>query len=285
MQHIKDISRTEKISQFVTKQSIRSNPFGDNRLAERAYARAERLVSATYLVTRHIDTTESVKQALRQKGVELLGALMETRESLRTIGAEEVQEVQGIIRQVISLVRILAVSGFLSFENADILSDAYDELASFVDSARRSSLAESVYLSREELLGSDNRSVQYGSQQSRRRGQEMSDSRGMELRTGIKDIDTEESLKDTEHHNTDKQTIGQISVNSMVSPKPRRDRVEAITTVLREAGSCGIKDIMLHTPEYSEKMVQRTLFELVSLGIVVKNGSKRWSTYQLTATE
>ena len=285
MQNIKDISRTEKISQFVTKQSIRSNPFGDNRLAERAYSRAERLVSATYLVTRHIDATETVKQALRQKGVELLGALMETRESLRTIGAEEVYEVQGIIRQVISLVRILAVSGFVSFENADILSDAYDELASFVDSARRSSLAEYVHLSREELLGGDTRSVSFNSPQARRKDPEMSDIKGTELRTSIKDTSTSVELMDTEHINTDKHSIGQITVDLAAASRPRRDRTEAITTVLREAGSCGIKDIMLHTPEYSEKMVQRTLFELVSQGVVVKNGSKRWSTYQLSVTE
>jgi DNA-binding HxlR family transcriptional regulator len=49
--------------------------------------------------------------------------------------------------------------------------------------------------------------------------------------------------------------------------------------VLRSQGELGIKDVVSNLPEYSEKMIQRELAELVAAGRVKKTGLKRWSRY------
>ncbi|MDB5187798.1 MAG: seg [Candidatus Kaiserbacteria bacterium] len=227
-------------------------------MAERAYFHAERLVSATYLITKHIDHEEPIRHSLRESTILILDSILNMRDALRTVGADSVSKVESEIRRTISMIRILAVSGFVSFENADILSDAFDELGSFIENARRSTLSESIHLSREEL--SD---VRYGSNTNY-------------STPSIKDI-----IKDT---NSTKDEVSVMS-NSVpyTPPKPQSkgNRSEAIFAILKEQGLSGIKDIAIHIPEYSEKMIQRELFNLVSQGLVVKSGSKRWSTYSV----
>jgi hypothetical protein len=55
MDNKKDIQKTRDISHFVHKQMLKIEPFGENKMGERAYRKAERLVAATYLLTNHID--------------------------------------------------------------------------------------------------------------------------------------------------------------------------------------------------------------------------------------
>jgi DeoR/GlpR family transcriptional regulator of sugar metabolism len=66
------------------------------------------------------------------------------------------------------------------------------------------------------------------------------------------------------------QSNGQMSV-----------RTQSILEILKTSGSMGIKDICSNLPEYSEKMIQRELSELVEVGTVQKTGLKRWSRYSV----
>ena len=58
-------------------------------------------------------------------------------------------------------------------------------------------------------------------------------------------------------------------------------REESIIGVLRSGGELGIRDIAANLPEYSEKMIQRHLVDLIEAGKVKKVGLKRWSRYSL----
>ena len=84
-----------------------------------------------------------------------LGAatMLDIRDEMRTVGSSKVHSIEASLRHLISLVRILAVSGFVSFENADVLTDALDDLGSFMETSRRSVLSENIRLSRDDLLG------------------------------------------------------------------------------------------------------------------------------------
>jgi len=58
-------------------------------------------------------------------------------------------------------------------------------------------------------------------------------------------------------------------------------RGERIIDILKSGGILGIRDISANLPQYSEKMIQRELADLVETGKVRKLGAKRWSRYQL----
>ena len=264
----KDIQKTENITHFVDKQTIRTHPFGDNKMGERAYRRSERLVAAIHLLTNHIDQDEPIRRIVRESSVSILGDVLSLRDEMRTVGSLKTHSVETSIRHLISLVRILAVSGFVSFENADVLTDALDDLGSFIETSRRSVLSENIRLSREDLL--DVRDT---------------------TREHIKDIKDSVVIKDIRSPQSDVQYkkdanraltadfAGDGSINSSINRLNRR--MEGILEVLRVGTDLGIKEIGINLPEYSEKMIQRELAELVAMGYVKKIGSLRWSKYLL----
>ena len=256
MDNKKDIQKTENISRFVDKNTIRTQAFGDNKMGEKAYRRAERIVAAIHLLTNHIDPHEPIRNTVRTHAPLLLESLLSIRDEMRTVGSTKTHAIESQIRLLISLLRIIAISGFVSFENADILTDALDELGSFVESSRLSVLSDNIRLSREDLLNVPNIAINKGD--------------------NIKDIDSIRDridvLNTVQYKKDNKATIN----NTL--------RTQGILEVLRNGGNMGIRDIAINLPEYSEKMIQRELTDLILKGHVIKTGLKRWSTYTIVVT-
>lgn len=61
-----------------------------------------------------------------------------------------------------------------------------------------------------------------------------------------------------------------------------KDRREAVLAVIKDKKKVSIKDISTLIRGVSEKTIQRELLALISLGIVSKEGERRWSTYSLS---
>ncbi len=70
-------------------------------------------------------------------------------------------------------------------------------------------------------------------------------------------------------------------VKDIPSATAIKDRREAIVSVIKDKKSASIKDISTHIRSVSEKTIQRELLALISLGVVAKQGERRWSTYSL----
>jgi hypothetical protein len=253
MDYIKDGQKADSLARFVDNQEIKTSPFGDNRIGERAYRRAERIVAALHLLTNHVASEEPAREIIRRKGLELLSEVLELRDKMRASASADFTTVQASIRNLISLLRMLTVGGSISIQNGEIVIDALDELGNFLITSVRSSFTESVRLSREDLL----------------------DVREPALRF-IKDKDIK-----------DNQTKDRSVANGQASDSASHNslRAERIVAVLRQGGEFGIRDIVSHLPEYSEKMIQRELAQLVSGGKAKKSGLKRWSKYAISDAE
>ena len=258
----KDSPRDDGIAKFVDKQAVKTHPFGDNRVGERAYRRAERLASALFLLTAHIVDSEPLKRSVRDTCVNLLSQMLELRDEMRASNSDKARVFKSTVRKLISMTRLLGIGGYISFQNADTVTEALDDLSLFLASSQRSALSETVSISREDLL--DVRELSSG--KSRISDREMSDM----------------SVKNTLSV-TDMKTTNSTSQNDSVQNVPMSfsARSEAIMEVLRVNGNLGIRDIASNLPEYSEKMIQRELAELGTLGKVKKTGLKRWSRYSL----
>jgi phage tail sheath protein FI len=252
----KDIQKTDSISRFIDGHAVRTNPFGENRAGDRAYRRAERISAAVHLLTNHIDSKEPVCAAIRAGAVELLRRMMELRSEMRSAQSSGFTAAQAQIRHLISLVRILAVSGYVSMQNASTMVEALDELGNFMTAAQRSMLSESIAISREDLL--DVRMPT--TQKSARTLKDIKDTSGSDVLGTVTNV-AEASVIDSSN-------VGQLSVRSL-----------SILETLQNGGLMGIKDICSNHPEYSEKMIQRELAEMVEAGKVRKTGLKRWSRY------
>ena len=243
-----DIQKSNPLVRFFDKQTVRTNPFGTNQSADRAYRRAERLVAALFLVTNHIPADEPIRVSIRSGALRLLEDVLSVRSEMRT-ESENVVACRASIRNQISLVRVLAVGGFLSIQNANTMIAGLDELGSFLSSSQGSPLSDMYALSHESIT---------------------------DIREG--------HIKDT-HALKDKADIKDI-VQTSDTPSLKKGihvREEAVLAVLRSGGELGIRDIAANLPEYSEKMIQRHLVDLIVAGRVKKEGLKRWSRYSVIA--
>lgn len=243
----KGIQNSSELATLLEADSVKTNPFGSNINADRLFRRAEALVSALHLVTAHIASDEPVRNEVRRWALQLLSDTLSLRDTLRT-SSREVGDVQKDIRELIALSRVLVAGNFVSVQNGSELASALDEMGSFLISVRRSALSDSVRISRENFS--------YQSDVSLRKGQLVKD---------------KVIQKDSSKGHAKRHPVGDTS----------DAREELILKILNPGTEIGIKDISIHVPEMSEKMIQRVLLSLVAKGRIKKTGSKRWSKYSL----
>lgn len=251
--HIMDIPKDTNLSilsKFLDAQ-VRTDPFGENRSGERAYRRAERLVAALFLLTKHIPADEPLRIETRRIATSVLPQILALRDQMRAVGSSRANEFHATIRLLISFMNMLVFSGFVSSQNAESASEALDDLGNFIAVAQRSALSESVKFSREDLL--DVREVRKGH---------------------IKDIKDRQSIKD-------KLSLKDSGDVSYTEPLALPERAHGIMTLLRSGGDFNIRDIASNLPEYSEKTVQREVASLVGRGLVRRTGLRRWSRYSI----
>lgn len=61
----------------------------------------------------------------------------------------------------------------------------------------------------------------------------------------------------------------------------RDDRRKIILALIKQKPALTVKDIIKSIPQVSEKTIQRELLAMVSEGLLIKKGERRWSTYSL----
>ena len=248
----KDLQKTDSAIKFLDYQTLKSSPFGDNRVGERVYRRAERLASAIVLLTNHVKDNEPLKTEARKSVLQILSSILAVRDEMRSPNSPEVNDLKMAVRKSISIVRLLGISGHISFQNAEIVTEALDELLSFINASRRSNMSESVSISREDLIDI-------------RESHRFIHERGMDK--ALKNV-AETKVASTPDFA--EQNLSEAFIST---------RSQAILEILRIQGELGIRDVASNLPEYSEKMIQRELADLVSAGLVKKTGLKRWSRY------
>lgn len=254
----KDIQKTENLGKFFDSQNVRLNPFGDNRAADRAYRRAERIAAAVHLLTNHVDQDEPLRGLVRRESMQMLSSVLSVRDDMRSSNSGGVVSVVSSIRHLISLVRMLAISGFASTQNVSAIVEALDELGNFMHVSQRTNFSESVVISKDELLD-------VGTLPARAATYAVKD---------IKDVRVAGEATDT-------REVAASAVKTVTHNGRMSVRTQSILEILRSSGSMGIKDICSNLPEYSEKMIQRELLTLVADGKVTKSGLKRWSRYSV----
>lgn len=254
MDDVKDPNKKDNKPHLIDNRTLRIDSFGTNISARKAYERAERIASAIHILTRHVDSTEPARVRSRQESLDVLAGLMLLKDEMRNHISPILERTLGTIRTLMSAVRVLSASGHISTQNSETLVEALDELAHFLSSSQKTVLSESVHISRDDFFGVETEIFSKGQRQT---------IRAQRTQRAV--------VKDTNH------PVRVPHVNG----DEKRVRTERIVSMLGSQGQLGIKDISASLPEYSEKMIQRELKQLVGEGKVKKTGSKRWSVYAL----
>jgi hypothetical protein len=244
----RDIQKSDAISRFFDKPLMRGG-LSLNQSFERLYRRTERVVAGLFLATNHISATDPLRDVIRETGLGLLDDAIALRDEMRTLESGNISAFKASARYAVSLLRMLTVSGALSMQNSSVLIEAIDDLGNFLVLAQNTPLSETVSFTRQDFIES--------------------------TPMALKDIKDTREVKDGK----DVKDRNNMSDNS--SKRVHNIRKQAVLEVLRSGGELGIADIAANLPEYSTKMIQRDLAELIDAGNVKKSGSKRWSRYSL----
>jgi len=239
---------------------LQTNPFGVNRSGERAYRRLERIVAGIILLTNHMQGEDELRRLSRNIALSLLAQLLNLKDEMRSLSSTRMREFQASIRHLISLVKMMVFSGFVSFQNAEVAVAALEELNTFVSVSARSPLSESIQLSKEDFM--DTHSPYKG------HIKDIKDRARIRDNVAIKDMSV---MLDTRLAHSDPTTV--LSQKS-----------EGILGVLKAGGEQSMPDIAAHLPEYGEKTIQRELALLMERGIVKRTGLRRWSKYSLSGS-
>ena len=256
---------TTNLVKFIEHLPEKTNPFGENRVGERAYRRSERIAAAIFLLTNHVPAEEILKSNVRAMATNLLSQVLSLRDEMRASNSDRARLFKATIRELISSMRLFVVAGYISSQNVESVTEALDELPVFLATSQRSTLSESVSISREDLI----------------------DVRDVGMRN-IQRIPDDKSKKDiTDVNNRTYNSGSRTSHTSDESVSDMSDKLslrsQAILEVLRTGGELAIRDIVSNLPEYSEKMIQRELALLVEKAKVKKTGLKRWSRYTVVS--
>jgi len=253
-------NKNADVNDFVLEQHIFSNIFDKDIKRVFIYKKAERLAKAIHLIVPAFRDVPSLRDRIDAVAVRLVDASILPPSSARDMLSRELLALS-------SMLSIARTSGILSVMNAELIAKeaqtlllevaTYEEPRLFLDdtpslaelardAGRSSETTESLIAGNVDTRININREY---------RTSEKTAPRAQKNRKGRKG-----HLKDT-------------SVKSS-----RRD---AILNIIRTKGDVYIKDISTVIRNVSEKTIQRELATLVEEGVLIRTGSRRWTSYSI----
>lgn len=258
-------SKNADKNDFVLEQHIFSNVFEKDIKRVFIYKKSERLAKAIHLVAPAFREAPSLRDRIDKVAVSLVDAsITPTAKARETLSRE--------LLALSSILSIARTGEMLSEMNAEIISKeaqdllleiaSYEEPRVFLDNVP--SLAE---LSREAEKAQANAKTDESNKWLNRGLVSKSLTRSPS--SFVKKTGVSSKRNPKGHKGQVKDTVEKTS---------RRD---AIVSVVRAKGSAYIKDVSTVIRNVSEKTVQRELASLVNDGVLVRTGSRRWTSYSL----
>jgi predicted transcriptional regulator len=219
------------------------------------FKKSEKIVAAVYLVSGLIKDNEPIKWDLREKGLSFLRSAISLNSSEALDKSLSLQTFFALSFDTISILNLSLLSGLISDMNHFILKKEIEALVAIlreriVEDASRAGyvLSDSFFKTDDSLLSKNDTS-----------------------RTSLVNrVDSQESQLKKEYKK-DKVAI----------KDKKDDRKTVIVDLLKKDSNLTIKDFTKVIHNCSEKTIQRELLDLVSKGVIKKEGERRWSTYSL----
>lgn len=254
-----------------------ADPFGTNAAASFAYAKAERLVTATFLVTNHIPKGESLRARVRDIVSELLTDTIALREGFASSGTDALSSIIARVRLVLSLLDTLFATSLISEMNLRVLKEAYIDFVRSLEEMKGAGVAEGVELSPEYFgtMTTRKNDVRVAAPAPHAQISPKSTLGGVEVMPVATERAENKMLKIQTKTTKpqDKQSVNTAQNNA---------RITTIIDFIHKRKEATVPDIAQVIRNCSNKTLQRDLAGLVGRGVLSKTGEKRWTKYRLT---
>ena len=237
--------------------------------------KTEKIITALYLVSDCMDNSDPIREKLRLIGVRLMSDIYHLSVASPVDRQTEIALPLSNISEIISLLKVSFMVGFISEMNALILQDELVKLAT--------QLRESINQDKNYLLSLDSKMFAVEpivSSKDNSRNNQLNMGSNLALNNSFYkghklDVSFMNNLSPLE------DDVSNSKKTQRSSPSERNNRREKILSLIKGKKNISIKDISLFFPDCSEKTISRELNVLISKGHIKKTGAKRWSRYQI----
>lgn len=230
--------------------------FGENHHFAFIYKKTEKLVTAVYMITDFIKDNEPLKWKIRENAL----ALMSLNIAFTTVSLAErkslIKEYHSLALEIVSLSSVAERSGLISEMNFHILSREFNALVSIIDKDENKKIHEETVILDPGFFATEYPKAEY--------------QKATAPAAQVPVVSYKGHVKD----------IGERPAQS-VSKDDKDSRRSFILKLLSKKSALSVKDFADGIKGVSEKTIQRELLAMVALGIIKKEGERRWSTYSL----
>ncbi len=241
-----------------------------NEQYNQPFIKAERIVAAIYLVTGYLSDSDPFKWDIRGKAIAMMRYASSVNGATQTEVDIRLENLLQTIREIVALLDVGLLSGFVSPMNHSILKRELDAFHVYYSMIKQKESYAPPPLFEKRFFGRPlPKTVSQGAAQEDQR-----EGFAVPKKEAVKDTyrTTDEATKEIEKDNT----ISQVTIRQ--SAGNRRD---IILQLLSRMDVLSIKDFMNVIQGCSEKTVQRELSVMVHEGILKRHGKRRWSKYSL----
>jgi hypothetical protein len=222
------------------------------------HKKAEKLATAIYLVTNFLSDSEPMKWNLRKKISELASSIIAYKDISDSNLYDFIQGIRTKILELVSMLEISSTAGLVSSMNCSVLKQEFSNLITVINLTIRNEKSTTVdgVISRNFFdVSEHDKSADFYS-----------------LPRSISSPNSgDKSVKDV-------KDISDVKPHVLIE---RSNRQNIILNLLKRKKELTIKDIALVIRDCSEKTIQRELSALISLGVIKKDGDRRWTKYSI----
>lgn len=229
--------------------------------------KTRKIVTAIYMVSDYMETSEPLRNHLRNMSLKLLTDTEYLQKQITVQGHKNAADIKDDMENLIAILEMAEHLRMVSKMNTDIIIRELRSMHMIIDHLPKIKGVESSVIS----------------------GFSLPDSFFEKTETdNIQQLVPQENIENQSIAIKDKKIL-QPLIKKTVLPQQtgeerRNERKTKILALIKDKGAnegVMIKDISRAFIELSEKTIQRELFELVEKGQIKKMGEKRWSRYYL----
>lgn len=245
--------------------------------------KAEKITTAIYMVTDFIPNNDPLKNRIREISLSMISDTRKMSYSLTGDLYFQLSRVIASAWEIVSVMEVAVVVGFISDMNYQILKNALIDFISDLRNRQRIEGFSKIH---------DMKFIQGTAGDIRLKSDffRVTDSDMERVKEEVLKPEAEDTFKDSSYRtfykgqtedtkmsfikNDQKELINKAKSNPKLNE--RKDKIYAL---VKEKKDISITDIVSFFKEYSQKTIQRDLVALVEEGRIKKVGDKRWSRY------
>jgi hypothetical protein len=229
------------------------------------FKKTEKITAALYLVSGLLKDDEPIKWELRDRGIDLLSSSFTASSSVPGDKSGVIQAIFTAALETLSLLNVAKISNLISEMNHKLLVREIDLVVGMLRDRLAQSAEKAGYVLSESFFKTPDLFASGFRMDNRGGGNpNQHDDKGQVLGMKYEVSGNKASIE------------GHVSVQEKKS-----NRQETILNVLKTQSNLTIKDFAKVIKDCSEKTIQRELIDLVSKGLIKKEGERRWSRYSL----